>query len=155
MWVMEVWKFSPQVTAGVPLSILYILFESLVWALTVSSGQGKPQNNMHLSLHIQSCRRFFVPVISHLYLELLQNPFDLLVHPSHPVQAVQEDLRGVTQVWLDTTTTLYSHNLKSSLFLIWQHILDQDGVFAEFDYWQLQMRSHCSAVFLERQMWKV
>lgn len=65
----------------------------------MSSGQGKHQNNMHLSLHIQSCRRrFSVPVISHLYLELLQNPFDLLVHPSHQDQAVQEDLKGVTQV---------------------------------------------------------
>lgn len=64
----------------------------------MSSGQGKHQNNMHLPLHIQSCRRFSVPVISHLYLELLQNPFDLLVHPSHQDQAVQEDLKGVTQV---------------------------------------------------------
>lgn len=34
--------------------------------------------------------------ISLLYLELLQNLFDLLVHPSHPVRVVQEDLRGIT-----------------------------------------------------------
>lgn len=64
----------------------------------ISSRQGKHQKNMHYSLNIQSFRSLPVPVISHLYLELLQNPSDLLVHPSHPVQAVQEDLRGVTQV---------------------------------------------------------
>lgn len=34
--------------------------------------------------------------ISLLYLELLQNLFDLLVRPSHPVRVVQEDLRGIT-----------------------------------------------------------
>lgn len=48
---MEVLKFSPQITAGVLLRILEILFESLVWAL-ISSGEGKYQNNVHHSLHV-------------------------------------------------------------------------------------------------------
>lgn len=58
---------SSQITAGVSLGTLHILFASLVWHLMITSGQGKCQNDVHHLSYIQLYKRVFSILCGYFY----------------------------------------------------------------------------------------